>query len=479
MSNNKVETPLDHSKTYFHTFKGLNLVLTSSHTTTVTLEKAAGQHKKPKKLSCGQNVASLSSPIHSWLRSIKCLASVVKNSIDGFTVCQVHLDCRNAAKAQLAATEEGRKRRSDSAHRSAEKAARLSKDVIVTKPHVEMFGEADTVASIRKLVKPHIVTCLKSSMDFIYCDVEPTRDGRKNTHADTAMWAFFSMQQLQWLSITRNSSIPNSYWLCVGQDKAAKKQASDRECLLAIEDFVGNSKKSALNQMFKLITAARILVFFASYNAHDKNRILDWFTTHNHPQQLQWFNAGADLLFPIFGIKHEPILSENKKLETIYSQFWKVDGQDPKSGVIDYESNTLLKEAVSPIHKHKYLQMSKILFCTDCSNMLYPKEDSDSKMLTYACRHCSKSYGIDAEHHCVHRNQIKANPIAQTLARVDLSSDPTYPRLQKECPQCGFDEAVFFLSKAKATDTTMQLYFACCSNVCGYRWTVPTEAQNE
>ncbi|KAJ3398818.1 Potassium voltage-gated channel sub H member 7 [Chytriomyces hyalinus] len=211
-----------------------------------------------------------------------------------------------------------------------------------------MFGEADTVASIRKLVKPHIVTCLKSSMDFIYCDVEPTRDGRKNTHADTAMWAFFSIQQLRWLSITRHSSIPSSYWLCVGQDAADKKVASDTECLLAIEEFVGNGKKSALNQMFNLTSAAGILVFYASNNAYDKLRILDWFTTQNHPQQLKWFNAGVDLLFPIFGFKGEPILSENKTLETMYSHFWKVDGRDAESGVVRYETNMVLKEAVSP-----------------------------------------------------------------------------------------------------------------------------------
>ncbi|KAJ3259879.1 hypothetical protein HDU77_001599 [Chytriomyces hyalinus] len=211
-----------------------------------------------------------------------------------------------------------------------------------------MFGKANTVASIWKLVKLDIVKCLKSSMDFIYCDVEPTRDGRKNTQADTAMWAFFSVQKLRWLSITCNSSIPNSYWLYVGQDTADKKQASDRECLLAIEDFVGNSKKSALNQMFKLTTAAGILVFFASYNVYNKNRILDWFTTQNHPQQLKWLNAGIDLLFPLFGFKGEPILSKNKKLETMYSHFWKVDGRDPESGVVAYKSNMLLKEAVSP-----------------------------------------------------------------------------------------------------------------------------------
>ncbi|KAI8622535.1 mCG22814-like protein [Chytriomyces sp. MP71] len=118
--------------------------------------------------------------------------------------------------------------------------------------------------------------------------------------------------------------------------------------------------------------------------------------------------------------------------------------------------------------------MSKILFCNDCSNMLYPKQDKESKTLIYACRHCHKHYGIDQDHQCVHRNIIKQSAISQTLARVDLSSDPTYPRINKLCPSCGYDEAVFFQSKAKATDTTMQLYFACCSNTCGFRWTVDT-----
>ena len=40
---------------------------------------------------------------------------------------------------------------------------------------------------------------------------------------------------------------------------------------------------------------------------------------------------------------------------------------------------------------------------------------------------------------------------------VDLSSDPTYPRTKKDCPECGYHEAVFFQSRAKRADTSMKV----------------------
>ncbi|TPX73178.1 hypothetical protein CcCBS67573_g05550 [Chytriomyces confervae] len=184
--------------------------------------------------------------------------------------------------------------------------------------------EAKNLAQVIKVLRDEELDHLSTAMDnhakeaTLYDPLSMIiRAGCKTAIQMRSKRAFFSIQQFRWLSITRNSRIPNSYWLCVGQDKAAKKQASDRECLLAIEDFVGN---------------AGILVFYASYDAYDKNCILDC----SPPRTILSSSSG------------EPILSENKKLETIYSHFWKVDGRDPESGVVNYESNVLLKEAVSP-----------------------------------------------------------------------------------------------------------------------------------
>jgi DNA-directed RNA polymerase II subunit RPB9 len=68
------------------------------------------------------------------------------------------------------------------------------------------------------------------------------------------------------------------------------------------------------------------------------------------------------------------------------------------------------------------------------------------------------------------------------MATVDLSSDPTYPRMKKFCPNCGHDECkkrvffffnnlgIFFQSRSKGKDATMKLYFACTEPNCKHRW---------
>ncbi|KAJ1547549.1 DNA-directed RNA polymerase II subunit RPB9 [Cladochytrium tenue] len=111
-------------------------------------------------------------------------------------------------------------------------------------------------------------------------------------------------------------------------------------------------------------------------------------------------------------------------------------------------------------------------FCPNCNNMLYPREDRAARRLVFSCRHCGYADDAALENHCVFRHVVTHASMDQTLGRVDLSNDPTYPRVRRQCPNCGFAEAVFFMSKAKSPETTMQLYFACCSDQCNHRWTV-------
>ena len=46
-----------------------------------------------------------------------------------------------------------------------------------------------------------------------------------------------------------------------------------------------------------------------------------------------------------------------------------------------------------------------ILFCSECNNMLYPKEQKRTKTLKYACRNCD--YQQDAESPCVYVNNLE------------------------------------------------------------------------
>jgi hypothetical protein len=48
------------------------------------------------------------------------------------------------------------------------------------------------------------------------------------------------------------------------------------------------------------------------------------------------------------------------------------------------------------------------------------------------------------------------------------------PRTARECPECGYMEAVFFEQQSRRsgrTDTRMVLYYACANTECGFRWT--------
>ncbi|POS84651.1 DNA-directed RNA polymeras-like protein II subunit rpb9, partial [Erysiphe pulchra] len=62
-------------------------------------------------------------------------------------------------------------------------------------------------------------------------------------------------------------------------------------------------------------------------------------------------------------------------------------------------------------------------FCSECSNMLYPKEDPDTHHLQFACRTCQ--YSEEATHSCVFRN-ILNNAVGETAGVTqDVGSDPT------------------------------------------------------
>ena len=100
--------------------------------------------------------------------------------------------------------------------------------------------------------------------------------------------------------------------------------------------------------------------------------------------------------------------------------------------------------------------------------VLYPREDKINKTLVFACRNCDHQQ--DATVSIVYRHVITHTQMEQTMASVDLSGDPTYPRSEKECPACGHNECIFFQSRSKGKDATMKLYFACTDPDCKHRW---------
>lgn len=102
-------------------------------------------------------------------------------------------------------------------------------------------------------------------------------------------------------------------------------------------------------------------------------------------------------------------------------------------------------------------------FCSECSNMLYPKEDTDNHKLQFTCRTCH--YTEEATSTCVFRNVMNTSAGETAGVTQDVGSDPTLPREIISCPQCAHNEAVFFQSQQRSAETGMKLFYVCCE--CG------------
>jgi len=103
--------------------------------------------------------------------------------------------------------------------------------------------------------------------------------------------------------------------------------------------------------------------------------------------------------------------------------------------------------------------------CSECGNMLYPKEDRATRSLKRVCRNCHRE--DEADYSLVYVNDLRPN--ARTVdAGAEQVQDPTLPHATGvECSNCGHDDAVFFQAPMKG-DEAMKLIFMCCS--CSFRW---------
>lgn len=71
----------------------------------------------------------------------------------------------------------------------------------------------------------------------------------------------------------------------------------------------------------------------------------------------------------------------------------------------------------------KPLEQITFRFCSECSNMLYPKEDEVERKLLFTCRTCS--YSEEAQSSCIFRNVLN-NAAGETAGVTqDVGSDPT------------------------------------------------------
>ncbi|KAL0932463.1 DNA-directed RNA polymerase II subunit rpb9 [Colletotrichum truncatum] len=90
---------------------------------------------------------------------------------------------------------------------------------------------------------------------------------------------------------------------------------------------------------------------------------------------------------------------------------------------------------------NKKLEQITFRFCSECSNMLYPKEDEETHKLQFTCRTCQ--FTEEAQSTCVFRN-VMNNAAGETAGVTqDVGSDPTVGDSQSisapvVCIGCGF-----------------------------------------
>ncbi|KAM3457076.1 hypothetical protein MY5147_005507 [Beauveria neobassiana] len=84
----------------------------------------------------------------------------------------------------------------------------------------------------------------------------------------------------------------------------------------------------------------------------------------------------------------------------------------------------------------KQLEQITFRFCSECSNMLYPKEDEEAHKLQFTCRTCQ--YTEEARSTCVFRNILNNSAGETAGVTQDVGADPTVSDYNLQlCLHCG------------------------------------------
>ena len=98
--------------------------------------------------------------------------------------------------------------------------------------------------------------------------------------------------------------------------------------------------------------------------------------------------------------------------------------------------------------------------------MLYPRESSTKKSLTYACKLCPHT--SPATTNLIYRNTLKQKA-SDVLSNVNpnMVDDPSMTRTTLRCRECGERDAVAFQSVQSGHDS-LPLIVICAG--CGHKW---------
>ncbi|OAY71387.1 DNA-directed RNA polymerases II, IV and V subunit 9A, partial [Ananas comosus] len=128
----------------------------------------------------------------------------------------------------------------------------------------------------------------------------------------------------------------------------------------------------------------------------------------------------------------------------------------------------VVAEAEAEAEAEEESAMSILKFCRECNNILYPKEDKETRTLLYACRNCD--HQEVADDNIVYKMEIRRPVRKGTEILHDAAADASLPRTRSvKCANCNHPEAAFFQATAKGEEG-MTLFFMCCNPSCGHRW---------
>jgi len=128
----------------------------------------------------------------------------------------------------------------------------------------------------------------------------------------------------------------------------------------------------------------------------------------------------------------------------------------------------------------KPLEQITFRFCSECSNMLYPREAEDENKLLFTCRTCN--FSEPATSSCIYRN-ILNNAAGETAGVTqDVGSDPTVGAVSSSVVSSGVVVDAAGLSASTSTKTlprpadgSTYIYCQCCGiiELCSNHFAAP------
>ncbi|EOB12951.1 DNA-directed RNA polymerase II subunit RPB9 [Nosema bombycis CQ1] len=107
-----------------------------------------------------------------------------------------------------------------------------------------------------------------------------------------------------------------------------------------------------------------------------------------------------------------------------------------------------------------------IEFCSECNNILYPKEDNTEAQLTLICKTCDHIQ--EASTNRIASFHYKTRPTGFKTYAKELAKDPTLPKTNQICSNCGNNVVVYFQNRDNEEEIAFDLVYICVS--CYHYW---------